>query len=463
MIRLLVFCLGLMTALHGQVTFRIVNLPSNTPQGAPIYIAGSFNNWNEANPDYLLDSLIDGDRTITLPIQGSITCKFTRGTWVAVEGNSQGSYLPNRQFTVQPLDTLLISILSWEDLGVVGSPSTALPSVSLMDASFFIPQLNRSRKIWVRLPENYASATETRYRVVYMQDGQNMFDDALAFNGEWGIDESMRDLELAGDPGAIIVGIENGGFSREAEYSAWANPTYGGGDGDEYVDFMRNTLKPHIDANYRTKPEAEHTAIMGSSLGGLISFYGGVKYPETFGRIGAFSPSFWFNINELPAWLQTRSLPEWLRVYSVAGTLEWDGIMTDIYQAHNILDERGVENYNLKVQGETDGSHAEWFWKREFPDAYTWLFSNTLNTDKVDNSRSYKLFPNPSNSQLNLSSSKQDSFVYRVSAIDGREMIPLNHASSNTSIDIGSWPAGLYLVWAGKAGEVLRPFRFIHE
>ncbi len=462
MFRILIFWIAFIPVLQGQVTFRIISLPTNSPPGAPIYLAGTFNNWNPANPDYMLNSIINGDSSITLPVQGAIECKFTRGSWATVEGNASGNVIPNRQYNVQPYDTLLISILSWEDLGPGGGGnSTALPSVSLMDADFFMPQLNRNRRIWIRLPENYASSPDTRYRVVYMQDGQNLFNNLLAFNGEWGIDESMRDLELAGDPGAIIVGIDNGGALREAEYSPWANPTYGGGEGDEYTDFIRNTLKPYIDINYRTKPEAEHTAIMGSSLGGLISLYAAAKYPETFGKAGAFSPSFWFNINDLPAWLQTLSLPESLRVYFVAGTLEWNGIMTDIYQVSGIMDEQGVEGVNLRVVGKTDGAHDEWFWRREFPETYKWLFSSALNTNEIQMTENCRIYPNPANSDLNLCSLSGENFVYRVSAINGREILPLNSASTCTTIDVGSWPAGIYFVWAGKSGEALRPIRFV--
>ena len=460
MFRILIFWIGFLPALQAQVTFRIVSLPANSPPGAPIYLAGSFNDWNPANPDYMLSTIINGDSSITLPVQGAIQCKFTRGSWATVEGNASGNVIPNRQYTVQPFDTLLISILSWEDLGPAGT-GTALPSVTLMDADFFMPQLNRSRRIWVRLPENYASSPDTRYRVVYMQDGQNLFDDLLAYNGEWGIDESMRDLELAGDPGAIIVGIDNGGGLRDAEYSLWANSTYGGGDGDEYIDFIRNTLKPYIDLNYRTKPEAEHTAIMGSSLGGLISFCAAAKYPETFGKAGALSPSFWFNINELPAWLQTLSLPEWLRIYFVAGTLEWNGIMTDIYQMREIVDEQGVTGSNLRVEGKADGAHGEWFWRREFPDAYKWLFSSALSTNEIQLAESYRIYPNPSNAVLNLFSSSNEKFDYRVSSIDGREILPLNSALTSATIGVGSWPSGIYLVWVGKIGDALRPIRFL--
>ena len=128
-----------------------------------------------------------------------------------------------------------------------------------------------------------------------MHDSQNLFDNYYSFAGEWGIDETLNSLFNAGDYGCIVVGVDNGGVERINEYSPWVNASYGGGDGDKYARFIVETLKPYIDQNYRTSPEREKTGIMGSSMGGLISFYIGLKYQEVFSKIGIFSPSFWFS------------------------------------------------------------------------------------------------------------------------------------------------------------------------
>ncbi len=93
----------------------------------------------------------------------------------------------------------------------------------------------------------------------------------------------------------IIVGIKNTEKQRINEYTPFKNEKYGGGKGNLYIDFLINEVKPYIDENYRTKTNAKNTAIIGSSLGGLISFYGGLKYPKVFGKIGALSTSFWFS------------------------------------------------------------------------------------------------------------------------------------------------------------------------
>lgn len=124
-----------------------------------------------------------------------------------------------------------------------------------------------------------------------MHDGQNVFETATSFSGEWEVDESLNALHENGDYGCIVVAIDNGGAFRLDEYSPWINTQFGEGQGDDYMQFIINTLKPDIDNSYRTKPERDYTGIMGSSMGGLISMYGGMEYNSVFSKIGAFSPS----------------------------------------------------------------------------------------------------------------------------------------------------------------------------
>ena len=189
---------------------------------------------------------------------------------------------------------LELEILGWEDLG--SSNSTAADNVSVLDEDFYIPQLDRYRRIWIYLPPDYEDNPDQHYRVLYMHDGQNVFDESTSFAGEWEVDESLNDLFLDGDKGCIVVAIDNGADLRINEYSPWYNATYqAGGEGEAYVDFIVETLKPYIDSNFRTLPDRQHTGIMGSSLGGLISHYAMVEHPEVFGKVGVFSPAYWFN------------------------------------------------------------------------------------------------------------------------------------------------------------------------
>ncbi|HRO72156.1 MAG TPA: alpha/beta hydrolase-fold protein, partial [Saprospiraceae bacterium] len=173
--------------------------------------------------------------------------------------------IPNRKFTYNGTpSTIDLTISGWEGSSNVNS--TASDQVSILTDSFYIPQLNRYRRIWLYLAKNYTTSTLS-FPVLYMHDGQNLFDKKTSFAGEWQVDEALDSLDKSGYNVAIVVGIDNDGGKRLDEYSPWLNSKYGGGEGDKYIDFIAQTLKPYIDRNYRTIPDADHTGIMGSSMG----------------------------------------------------------------------------------------------------------------------------------------------------------------------------------------------------
>jgi predicted alpha/beta superfamily hydrolase len=165
------------------------------------------------------------------------------------------------------------------------------------------PDAQRTVDVWC--PPGYAEATDVRYPVLYMHDGQNLFDPALAYGGiDWGIDEAMvRLIHERCVPGAIIVGVWNSS-QRWQDYmpeQALASPegqafkpafiaSSGGAPvSDHYLRFLVDQVKPQVDASYRTLPDQQHTFVMGSSMGGLISLYALEQYPHVFGGAGCLS------------------------------------------------------------------------------------------------------------------------------------------------------------------------------
>ncbi|RZJ29522.1 MAG: alpha/beta hydrolase [Flavobacterium sp.] len=358
-----------------QVTIRITSLPSNTPVGSTIYFAGSINSWNAQDATFVLAYDSFGVPKITIPEgTGSVEFKFTRGGWPTVEGNATGGFLPNRTFTFTGSpQTLNLTIQSWEDLGNTNG-STAAANVSILNPAFYMPQLDRYRKVWLYLPPDYNSSTK-HYPVLYMQDGQNLFDDATSFAGEWQVDETLNNLFAGGDYGAIVVGIENGGAERLNEYSPWNNPSYGGGLGDEYAAFLANTLKPYIDANYRTRPEPQFNALIGSSMGALISTYGATEFPGIFRKVGSMSPAYWFAMSDLHNYLANGNFDlSNHRVYFVCGTGESSSMVADVNTVKTDLIAKGMNPSNVFTKFDPDGTHTESYWRGQFGSLYQWLF-----------------------------------------------------------------------------------------
>lgn len=447
---------------QAQVTFRITQVPTNTPSNATLYIAGSFNSWNPGSAAQALVRQPDSSWLITLPAgTGTIQFKFTRGSWATVEGNASGNQLPNRTFTYGNGDTVNLTVLSWEDLhggGGGGGNSTANAQVQLLTDSFFMPQLNRYRRIWLYLPPDYATATTKRYPVIYMHDGQNLFDNLTAFAGEWQIDETLSALHAQGNHGAIVVGINNGGAQRINEYSPWVNAQYGGGQGDEYVDFIVQTLKPWIDARYRTDSTRAGTAIGGSSMGGLISQYAAMQYQNIFSKAMIFSPSLWFSPSVYTQVSQIGKQQS-MRFYMLAGALESSNLVAQCTQLRSDLLTAGFTADEVQLVVKADGQHSEWFWRREFGAAYQWLFAQSTGFKHPD-FREVKVYPNPATDRLQVDlPAHTDSAYYRIQDAQGRICLQ-NQWLTGDSIAVDQLAKGVYLLEMSVGSEV-RYSRFV--
>lgn len=265
------------------------------------------------------------------------------------------------------LHLLFIFILAFNSL--VHSQSTASAQVStfILEA----PELQGERKIWIYLPRAY-SYSDKEYPVIYMHDAQNLFDAETSYVGEWFVDEYLDSIS---DNSAIIIGIEHGNEKRMDELTPFPNEKYGGGKADVYLNFIINTLKPHIDTTYHTLKDPKHTSIFGSSLGGLLSFYALIKYPETFGNAGIFSPSFWFS-SRIFDFVSDSDISPDSRFYFLAGSEESDDMVPDQNKMVELLLKKGVSKDNLKSTIIEGGEHNEALWRDNFPEAYQWLIKN---------------------------------------------------------------------------------------
>ncbi len=444
-----------------QLTINVTSVPANTPTGSDIYIASNFNGWNPGDSNYILTNNGNGTYQITFtPSVGTLEYKFTRGSWSSVEGNAQGNTIANRtiSYSGNP-QTVNVSILSWEDNG--SGSGTAADNVNIVDENFNIPQLNRTRRVWIYLPPNYDTTTKS-YPVLYMQDGQNLFDINTSFSSEWEVDESLNELFDNGDEGVIVVGIDNGGGKRIDEYSPWINNEYGGGEGDLYVNFIVETLKPHIDNNYRTLTDRLNTGIMGSSLGALISFYGAMEHQDIFSKVGVFSPSFWFS-DEVYTHVETTGKKQDMQFYMLGGEQESASLIQDMEKMVTTLKTAGFTDDEIIMVTHADGEHSEWYWRREFPEAYQWLFDNSsLDISIYSNGSMFNIFPNPFSKTLSISQiQKLNNLKLKIINTNGQQVYSSRIPVSG-KINLSNLKSGIYFLHINDGGKTVFSKKIIH-
>ena len=233
------------------------------------------------------------------------------------------------------------------------------------------PELGTRRDVLVYLPPSHA-VSGRHYPVVYMHDGQNLFDDATSFAGEWQVDETME--RLAGEGlEAIVVGVPNMGPERANEYSPFRDERGAGGRGDAYLAFLVDTVKPLVDAQFRTRREAGQTGIMGSSMGGLISLYALLRRPDVFGFAGIMSPSLWFARGAIFGVAEAAG-PLAGRVYLDTGTAEGREHLRRAREMAQLLRRHAPHpRRQLRYVEDRGAGHNEHAWARRFERAIRWL------------------------------------------------------------------------------------------
>ncbi len=335
-----------------------------------LFLAGNFNNWNPADTAWQMQADGNGGYRLlkNLP-KGVYNYKITHGSWDKVECTTEGKAIDNRTLTLVNDTTVNIDIAAWQDnFKPAEKQHTATAQVHLISDKFEMPQLGRQRRVWIYLPAGYATAKK-RYPVIYMHDGQNLFDEYNSGYGEWGVDEILDKVSPRKE--CIVVGIDHGGSERIAEYDPY-DSKYAKGRGVDYTGFLVKTLKPYIDSHYKTKTGAKYTTIAGSSMGGLISMYAALKYPDVFGNAGIFSPAFWIS-PEIYEFAKQTDLNKKSRFYFVCGDAESSLMVNDMKKMDDIMLQKGIKPANAPVTVIKGASHNEKQWRDDFPDFYNWL------------------------------------------------------------------------------------------
>ena len=380
-----------MSSVQSQFVLQIDSLPQLTPMRDTIF--GVLSQTNDlAIPQTIAFQKVNGKWQFNFDFQPSsdLYLSIHRGSEASVALDSVGGAPTNWNLGNVKTNNFSIKINTWKD---INRRPTVTPQVRVLDDNFFIPQLNAYRRVWILLPSDYETS-QKRYPVVYMHDGQNVFDATTSFAGEWGVDEAFA-TSLSKCPQAIVVAVDNGGMNRSNEYCAYDNNEEKiTAQGKSYVDFLVKTLKPAIDKEFRTLSDGPNTAILGSSLGAVISLYAYLTYPEVFHKVGLFSPAYWVN-PELRQNIFDHKINHKVRIYQMCGTEEGDGsVVMNMLDYNNLLLDQGYAFDRIQFIDWPDGQHSEWFWKREFPHAYQWLFECENKMEVINNSAT-QMSPNP--------------------------------------------------------------------
>ncbi len=372
----------------------IVRVPKQTPKDATIYIIGSENDlgaWRP--PGKQLVRRADGaySARVKLPRGASVEYKVTRGSWETVEKGPKGEEIANRVIKVEKDAVVEIEVATWAS-GTNSGPTSKAAPVSRRTGDirtherFKSKSLNNERTLWVWLPPDYDSTKGERYPVLYMHDGQNLFDAATAFISiEWGADETADRLIRAGAiPPMIIVGIANTP-DRMNEYTPWPDDSRkSGGKGEAYARFLIDEVKPFIDKTYRTKPDRANTGIAGSSLGGLISLHLAMTPPEVFSKCAAISPALmWADGRILKEVAAQHERLRGMRLWFDMGTSE--GRQIDSFSSA-VMWTRGLEESlikgGFKKGGDyqylevKDGEHNEVAWAARLDQILSFLYGS---------------------------------------------------------------------------------------
>jgi len=367
-----------------QATAQQNTAPGQSP--TTVFLAGNFQNWSPGDPAWQLQPAAPGRYVLTadFPAGTGLQFKFTRGSWLTVEKGSAGQEIDNRLYVVAAhADTLDLEVASWASGEAVERASTVTGDVE----TYTVPDFLDGRRVWVYLPPGYRSQPDRRFPVLYMFDGQNVFDDATSFVGEWQVDEALATAIAAGRVAElIVVAVDNGQDKRMAEYTPWSSTAYpSAGSGQRHLRRWVEVLLPWVNRTFRTLTGPGQTGLAGSSLGGLMSLYGGFRYPDVFGRIGAFSPTLSLPPQKLSAYCAAEpGQPQ--AVYIDMGTREegnlsdrdHDGVddhISALRRLQAVLQRRGfLGGWDLMVSEDEGARHNEKAWSRRFPAAVEFLF-----------------------------------------------------------------------------------------
>lgn len=364
------------------LTIKVVP-PANYNASEPIHVVGSFNAWAlDGEKAYELKTK-NGTLSATIPVtEKNVFFTLVKNkNWQLMPANemakSQCIYLHQ---STGGAANITVHIPLWTGDKPLTKAAPSLSGNIVQHKNFALPQFGRSSDIYVYLPKSYQQNTKKTYPVLYMLDGQNIFDTHSAHSDEWRIDEQLEELTTKGTLDEIIVVAVPNSAQRWVEYNPWDFKDRDGkaskGQGELTIRAIKDTLKPFIDSKYRTDPQPAATGLAGSSLGGLMAIYAALDHSDTFGFTAAFSPALAIEDmdgkNVLFEAIKKHKNSGNSKIYFDMGRMEYDNY-DQIEQLNSLLLKQGFKPENLKLVKDDLGRHCEVDWSRRFPAALAWL------------------------------------------------------------------------------------------
>ncbi|NJK90013.1 MAG: alpha/beta hydrolase [Myxococcales bacterium] len=343
--------------------------------GEVITVFGSFQGWNASDPAYALQMLDERQffSELTFPEGSELRFRFAKGDASKVEKGPENREIPEHVHLVEGDATLSFVLARWDDQPREGA------SIRGDVRRTEVAEIANGRGIWIYLPPQYDEQPTRRFPVLYMLDGQNLFDASTSFAGEWRVDETVETLIASGDiEPLIVVGFENAGGRRVFEYTPSRDEVFGGeagsGGGEEHVKLIRQQVMPFIESRYRVSTDPAETGFGGSSLGGLMSLYVALNHADRFRRIAAVSPSVWWDDRDIVARILQADRPP-VRVWTDMGTQESAGAIEDFRVLVSALRDKGfVDGPDFEAREVQGARHNESAWSARLPDILRFLF-----------------------------------------------------------------------------------------
>jgi len=451
-----------------QVTYT-VTVPNGTNS---CFIAGEMTGWNQQQMNPVSTNVY----TITIPYATTAQqYKYCSGpAWNYTETTATGGSVSNRNYATH--DIVARWAITWN---FTNNFPPSVTSGSIV-RHWFKSKLVDNRYVDVWLPAGYSKAS--KYQVLYMHDGQMLFDAATTWNQQaWDVDSTLGSLIASGAiDRTIVVAVQNNGNKRQAEYfpekviNAIPEPQktqleslfYGTTRGDAYLKFIVTELKPFIDSTYSTYSDPQHTFMAGSSMGGLISLYAFCEYPTVFSRVICMS-THWIgtfeNNSQIPAALidyLATNLPAPMdrKIYFDHGTVGLDAYYGP-YQtrADSVFSAKGFSSSNFESRTVEGADHNENAWKARFNIPATFILSNA--TAAVHNPTAGKVlqvFPNPAKPEITIEPFDQLKGKL-VTLYDCTGKLVLSKPLLCKNMDISALSSGTYLMCIdGVSAKVIK-------